>query len=78
LQKAEIVKKPKPGDQVMLKSGRPTMTVDSVNTSIFDDKESQESFVPGLLARSLNDVAFIQTRSYVCAEAAPLTLNRRN
>jgi uncharacterized protein YodC (DUF2158 family) len=27
----------KPGDRVMLKSGGPTMTVDAVNTSIFDD-----------------------------------------
>jgi uncharacterized protein YodC (DUF2158 family) len=27
----------KPGDQVVLKSGGPTMTVDTVNTDIFDD-----------------------------------------
>ena len=27
----------KPGDLVVLKSGGPTMTVDAVNTSIFDD-----------------------------------------
>jgi uncharacterized protein YodC (DUF2158 family) len=29
----------KPGDLVVLKSGGPTMTVDTVNTDIFDDNK---------------------------------------
>jgi uncharacterized protein YodC (DUF2158 family) len=38
----------KSGDLVMLKSGGPTMTVDTVNTNIFDDNKITAYCASGL------------------------------
>jgi uncharacterized protein YodC (DUF2158 family) len=48
----------KPGDLVVLKSGGPTMTVDTVNTDIFDDNKITGVLCVWFVGKRLQRVRF--------------------
>jgi len=48
----------KPGDLVVLKSGGPTMTVDAVNTDIFDDDKTTGIVCVWFVGEKLERVRF--------------------
>jgi uncharacterized protein YodC (DUF2158 family) len=63
----------KPGDLVTLKSGGPTMTVDSVNTDIFDDNKVTGILCVWFVGNKLERVRF----DHMAVEPAASEASRR-